>query len=146
MPVVKALKLEDHLRKAEPAPVYALVGQDDALRSRSLRLLEAFAAPPEQPGSSVRRFEGVPEARDVFGELRTVPFLGMAGRRVAVVEQGDAFLKAHGAPAAGGQGNPLGRDGRGLWSAELVGCARFRRGPGSPGGQEDEFRRCVGHG
>jgi len=100
MPVVKALKLEDHLRKAEPAPVYALVGQDDALRSRSLRLLEAFAAPPEQPGSSVRRFEGVPEARDVFGELRTVPFLGMAGRRVAVVEQGDAFLKAHGAPAA----------------------------------------------
>ncbi len=95
MPTVKALALEAHLKKAKPAAVYALAGPDDALRSRSLRLLEPFAAPTEQPGSSVRRFEGVPEPRDVFGELRTVPFLGMAGRRVAVVEDGDGFMKAH---------------------------------------------------
>ncbi len=100
MPTVKALALEAHLKKAAPAPVYALVGADDALRSHSLHLVEAFAAPVEQPGSSVRRFEGTPEPRDVFGELRTVPFLGMAGRRVAVVEDGDAFLKAHAEPLA----------------------------------------------
>lgn len=101
MPTVKALSLEEHLKRGEPAPVYALVGPDDALRSRSLRLLEAFAAPADQPGSTVRRFEGAAEPRDVFGELRTVPFLGMQGRRAAVVEDGDAFLKSHGEPLAG---------------------------------------------
>ena len=101
MPTVKALGLEEHLKRVEPAPVYALVGQDDALRSRSLSLLEAFAAPADQPGSSVRRFEGPAEPRDVFGELRTVPFLGMQGRRAVVIVDGDAFLKSHGEPMAG---------------------------------------------
>ena len=100
MPTVKALSLEEHLKRGQPAPVYALVGADDALRSRSLRLLEVFAAPADQPGSTVRRFEGAAEPRDVFGELRTVPFLGMQGRRAVVLEDGDAFLKSHGEPLA----------------------------------------------
>ena len=100
MPTVKALALEQHLKESKPAPVYALAGPDEALRTRSLHLIEPFAAPADQPGSSVRRFEGTPEPREVFGELRTVPFLGMAGRRLAVVEDGDAFLKAYGEPLA----------------------------------------------
>jgi DNA polymerase-3 subunit delta len=95
MPTVKALDLGRHLQGAAVAPVYALVGDDDGLLTSSLSGLELFAAPPDQPGSTVRRFEGAPEPRDVFDELRTVPFLGMTGRRVAVVEDAGPFLQQH---------------------------------------------------
>ncbi len=96
MAKIGALDLEKHLERVEPVPVYALVGNDEALRARSLGILEGFAAPQDEPGSSVRRFDGGGEPSDVFGELRTAPFLGMAGRRAVVVEDGDAFLKSHG--------------------------------------------------
>ena len=46
----------------------------------------------------MRVFEGPASAREVFEELRTIPFLGLAGRRVVVVERGDAFLQAHWPP------------------------------------------------
>ncbi len=96
MAILKALELEDRLQEAAQTPVCALVGGDDSMRSRCLRLLKDAAAPPELPGSTVRRFEDVPEARDVFDELRTLPFMGLEGRRVVVVERGNAFLQAHG--------------------------------------------------
>ncbi len=96
MATVSALDLAGQLGGSTPMPVYVLVGEDEALRSRSLRLLLDHLAPDDQPGSTVKRIEGVPEARDVFDELRTVPFMGMAGRRVVIVEDGDAFLRAHG--------------------------------------------------
>ena len=95
MALVKAINLETRLAEAARAPVCALVGEDDSLRSLCLSLLRAGAAPADQPGGTVREFEGVPEARDVFDELRTAPFLGLEGRRVVVVERGDAFLSAH---------------------------------------------------
>lgn len=94
MATLKALDLEEQLEVAARTPVCALVGQDDALRSRCLGLLKDAAAPPDLPGSTVRRFEDVPEARDVLDELRTVPFMGLDGRRAVVVDKGDAFLAA----------------------------------------------------
>jgi DNA polymerase III delta subunit len=95
MPLVKALELEGSLAQAASAPLCVLAGSDEALRARSLGLVRAAAAPPEQPGSSVREFDGAPEARDVFDELNTIPFLGLQGRRVAVVRDGDAFARAN---------------------------------------------------
>jgi len=92
MPTLKALELEDHIEDVSRASVCVLAGGDDALRSRSVRMLAEAAAPDDLPGSTVRRFEDVPDPCDVFDELRTVPFLGMEGRRVVIVEKGDAFL------------------------------------------------------
>lgn len=95
MATLKALNLEERLEEASRAPVCVLVGADDALVSRSLRLLKQSAAPADLAGSTVRHFEDLPEARDVFDELRTVPFLGRDGRRVVVLERGDEFLAEH---------------------------------------------------
>ncbi len=95
MPPLKALALQDHLTDAAGAAICVLVGNDDSLRARSLLLLKEAAAPSDQPGSTVREFEGSPEPRDVLDELRTVPFLGLAGRRVVVITQADPFLTEH---------------------------------------------------
>ncbi len=92
MTTLKALEFEDRVDEVSRAPVCALAGGDDALRSRCVRMLAEAAAAPDLPGSTVRRFEDAPDPRDVFDELRTVPFLGMPGRRVVIVEKGDAFL------------------------------------------------------
>jgi DNA polymerase-3 subunit delta len=92
MPVIKALDPEDVLRGAAQRPVCLLVGDDDSLRSRSLLLMKDAAAPMERPGSTVREFAATPEARDVFDELRTIPFMGLAGRRAVVIDDADAFL------------------------------------------------------
>jgi DNA polymerase-3 subunit delta len=92
---VKAIELDAHLEDSPPAPVYALVGQDEALRARSLKLLCDFLAPEEQPGTTVSRLEGEPEPREVFDELQTIPFMGLEGRRVVIVSGADAFLAAH---------------------------------------------------
>ncbi len=95
MAALKAWNLEEQLEDVAHAPVCALVGEDDALRSHCLRLLRQSAAPADLPGSTIREFDEVPEAHDVFDELRTIPFLGLQGRRVVVVERGDAFLAEH---------------------------------------------------
>jgi DNA polymerase III delta subunit len=92
MPALKALELEGRLAEAAGAPVCVLVGKDDSLRAYCLALLKTAAAPADLPGATVREFEDVPEPHQVFDELRTVPFLGLGGRRVVVVEKGDAFL------------------------------------------------------
>ncbi|MFW6188817.1 MAG: DNA polymerase III subunit delta [Planctomycetota bacterium] len=97
MAEAQALHLDKQLGN-EPASVYALVGEDDALQTRALELLERFAAPEDQPGSTVRRFEETPEPADVFGELRTVPFMGMEGRRLVVLEAADEFVNKHSDP------------------------------------------------
>ena len=92
MAPLKAMQLPEHLADAAAAPLCVLLGDDDALRAQSLHLLKEAAAPADQPGSTLREFEGSPEARDVFDELHTVPFLGLAGRRVVVITGADAFL------------------------------------------------------
>jgi DNA polymerase III delta subunit len=94
MATLKALDPEANLREAATGPICVLLGDDDGLKSRALGVLTDAAAPPDQPGSTLRVFESVPEARDVFDELRTIPFMGLAGRRAVVVEAGDEFLAA----------------------------------------------------
>jgi len=101
MPSVKALHLEDRLAEAARAPLCALVGADQGVRFHCLRLLKAAAAPSDLPGATLRQFEDVPEAHEVLDELRTVPFMGLEGRRVVVVEKGEAFLAAHWRALAG---------------------------------------------
>jgi len=96
MPTVKATLLDDRLDEIAALPVCVLLGEDGILLERSVHLLERTAAPPDQPGSTARRFEGEVAAHEVFDELRTVPFLGLPGRRSVVVEDGAAFLKACG--------------------------------------------------
>ncbi len=95
MAVVGALELEGYLEEAPPPSVCVLEGEDEALVARSLGLLLELLAPQEKPGSVVRRFETVERPAQVFDELRTIPFMGMEGRRVVVVEDGDAFLREH---------------------------------------------------
>jgi hypothetical protein len=101
MPRLKALHLEGRLAEAAGAPFCALVGRDEGVRSHCLRLLKAAAAPADLPGTTVRQFEDVPEVHEVLDELRTVPFMGLEGRRVVIVEKGDAFLAAHWEALAG---------------------------------------------
>jgi DNA polymerase-3 subunit delta len=95
MTTLKALELRQHLNEAAQAPVCILAGEDDSLRAYCLRLLKEAAALPGQPGSTIREFEDKADARDVFDELKTVPFLGLAGRRTVVIHDGDAFVRAH---------------------------------------------------
>ncbi|MGD2175194.1 MAG: DNA polymerase III subunit delta [Candidatus Brocadiaceae bacterium] len=93
MPAISALELEEKARTLPVQPAYALVGKNDTLRALSLRLIESVAAPPDHPGGVLTRLEEVPEPSAVFDELRTAPFMGLEGRRVVVVENGDEFLK-----------------------------------------------------
>jgi DNA polymerase III delta subunit len=93
--MLKALELEARLSDLDEAAVYILLGDDDALRAHCLGLLKAALAPADSPGSTVRVFETTAAASDVFAELRTLPFMGLAGRRVVTVERGDAFLQSH---------------------------------------------------
>jgi DNA polymerase-3 subunit delta len=96
MPTLRALELETQLDWIAASPVCALVGEDEAQVGRSLQLLQHAAAPLDQPGSIVRRLEGEVAPHEVFDELRTIPFMGLAGRRVVIVEDGASFLKRHG--------------------------------------------------
>ena len=95
MAVVGALELEKRLDEVSPPSVCVLEGEDDALVARSLGALLELLAPQDRPGSVVTRIETVEKPSQVFDELRTIPFMGMEGRRVVVVQDGDAFLKEH---------------------------------------------------
>ena len=93
--MLKALELEARLAELDDAAVCVLLGDDDALRTHCLGLLKAALAPADSPGSTVRVFEAAAGAHEVLDELRTLPFMGLAGRRVVIVERGDAFLQSH---------------------------------------------------
>lgn len=95
MRMLKALALEAQLADVGEPAVCLLVGSDESLRAECLRLLKGALAPEALAGSTVRSFEQPVAARDVFDELRTVPFMGMPGRRVAMVADGGPFLQSH---------------------------------------------------
>ena len=99
MATVKALGLEEHLKRAAPAPVYALVGADDALRSRSLRLLEALRRPGRAAGQQCAALRRCGRAARRLRRAAHAALLGMAAR--VVIEEGDAFLKSHADPLTG---------------------------------------------
>lgn len=97
MPAAKAAELADHLEQEGLRPVYALVGEDEALISESISLLKAAVEKPELPGSSVQDMDGLPEPSAVFDELRTLPFMGTPGVRLVIVRAGTQFIASHGA-------------------------------------------------
>ncbi|MCD6415843.1 MAG: DNA polymerase III subunit delta [Planctomycetes bacterium] len=106
MPRASALQLDRELDKLPVQPVYTLVGENDALLTRSQALLVERLAPPDQTGSTVKYLEKVEQPYKVFDELRTMPFMGMEGRRIVVVGDGDGFLKDHGESLARYLENP----------------------------------------
>jgi DNA polymerase-3 subunit delta len=137
MPTLKALDPEARLREVATSPVCVLLGDDDALRSRALGVVAEAAAPSDQPGSTLRTFETVPEARDVFDELRTIPFMGLAGRRAIVIEEGDAFLAAAWEGVARYLASPSP-------TATLILCLtrlNAKTPPGGAGGSSDEAKQ-----
>src|SRR5262245_6360248 len=76
-------------------PVYALHGDDAFLRKESLRTIMRSVFPgAEDDELATRRFAGDRATlADVLDELRTLPFFSK--RRLAVVEDADAFVTAH---------------------------------------------------
>jgi len=96
MASLKAIELKQHLEREGLLPVYALIGEDDALVSESIALLKAAAERPDLPGSMTTDVEEEADPREVFDELRTQPFMGMAGVRVVIVREGTRFAASHG--------------------------------------------------
>ncbi len=96
MATVSALALEKQADRLAEATACALVGDDATLVRRCLGIVRNALTPADQPGSSVREFEDQPEPRQIFDELQTIPFMGMRGRRVVVIRNADAFVRANG--------------------------------------------------
>lgn len=96
MTTVRAIDLDQQVDRIATLPVCVVVGEEEILIERSAEMLERAAAPLEQPGSTVKLYEAEAPSAEVFDELRTLPFLGMAGRRAVVLMQGREFMKHHG--------------------------------------------------
>jgi len=77
----------------EPKPVYVLHGTDAFLRDAARREIVAALVGDADPRLCVSSFDAGAELADVFDELRTPPLL--AGRRVVVLADADAFVSAH---------------------------------------------------
>ena len=105
MPSIQALSFENHLKgvrsgKAAPAPVYTFAGTDASLLSTCVAGLRAAIEADDRPGSMVTDLEDPPSPSTVFDELRTQPFMGMAGLRLVIVRKGAEFLAANGPAVA----------------------------------------------
>ena len=95
MPKMHALEFPDRPAPSDLHPVYALVGEESYLRSRCLKRLRGAVETEEQPGSMVTEFEGAVQPSDIFDELRTIPFMGMEGRRMAILREAGEFISSH---------------------------------------------------
>lgn len=83
-------------RAVKAHAVYAVVGKDRFLRDDAVSgLLDALASAMDDMGPT--RFEGSEAVlAEVLDEVRTLSLLG--GRRIAIVEEADAFITAHRKP------------------------------------------------
>ena len=100
MPTIKAIEFDRHVKPDESGqpslhPVYAFVGPDTALMSGCLAALRATVETDDQPGGMVTDVDGEALPAAVFDELRTQPFMGMAGLRLVIVRRGTEFLADH---------------------------------------------------
>ena len=95
MPTVHALRLAAEIEQSGLKPLYALVGEDEALVRTAVGLLKAAVDRPELPGSVTRDLEELPEPAEVFDELRTTPFMGLEGLRLVIVRDGEEFVNAN---------------------------------------------------
>lgn len=86
-------------RSAKPqpsfSPVYLVGGSDAFLVSRQTEQLMDRLLPFEQRQTAlwVPSPDDLPEAAEIFDELRTLPFL--ADRRVVLIKEADGFLRDH---------------------------------------------------
>lgn len=74
-------------------PVYVLHGADAFLRDACRREIIAALIGDADPQTCVTTFDATAELADVLDELRTLPFL--AGHRVVIVRDADAFISAN---------------------------------------------------
>ncbi len=95
MSKMHALDFPDHPPPDELHPAYALVGEEPYLRSRCLTRLRNAVETEDQPGSMVTELEGAVQPSDIFDELRTIPFMGMEGRRMVILREAGDFLSSH---------------------------------------------------
>lgn len=81
-------------RDRPPPPVCVVFGDEAFLKRQALRALRGLVATQEDAEFGVQVFEG-PSAlwADVLEELCTQPMFG--GKRLVVVQQGDAFVSQH---------------------------------------------------
>ena len=90
-----ALEFPDSPSPADLLAVYALVGEESYLRSRCLTRLRDAVETEDQPGSMVSELEGAVQPSEVFDELRTIPFMGMEGRRMVILREAADFISSH---------------------------------------------------
>ncbi|HET6428775.1 MAG TPA: DNA polymerase III subunit delta [Phycisphaerae bacterium] len=76
-----------------PKPVYVLHGTDGYLRRRCRADLLRRLLGPEEQDLAVTEFDADAELSEVLDELRTAPLL--AGRRVVVIRDADAFVQRY---------------------------------------------------
>jgi len=82
------------LDREETKPVYAVTGEEQLLKSEALAAVKHKALGDADPSMCYVEFDGDEvEARAVFDELRTLPFLG--DRRVVLLEKADKFIEQH---------------------------------------------------
>jgi len=84
--------LLEHLRRAAPLPVYALVGDEPFARSQAIGALRSAILGDADPDLALSQYLGseVGDAAALLDELRTPPFL--APRRLVVVEDAAPFV------------------------------------------------------
>ena len=74
--------------------MYAVAGEEQLLKSEALAAIKHKALGDADPSMCYVEFDGEDvEARAVFDELRTLPFLG--DRRVVLLEKADKFIEQH---------------------------------------------------
>ncbi|HUT33215.1 MAG TPA: DNA polymerase III subunit delta [Planctomycetota bacterium] len=83
--------LSQHLRRGEPLPVYAIIGDEPFARSQALQAIRQAVVKDADPDLALSQYLGaeVADPRELFDELRTAPFL--APRRLVVVEDAASF-------------------------------------------------------
>ena len=140
MPTIKALGLARHLQEEPLMPVYLLVGRDESLGARCLRQFKAAVEKPDLPGSTTVEFDDKTAPGRVFDELRTLPFMGMSGRRLVILRQGSSFIAQYGEQLEEYLKKPALTGTLVLW---CIGADRSSRGGGGSGGPNKQVARLT---
>jgi len=84
--------LRQHLRRGEPLPIYAIVGEEPFARGQAIRAIRQAVLGDSDPELALSQYAGAqtPEPRDLLDELRTPAFL--APRRLVIVEEAADFV------------------------------------------------------
>jgi len=93
MPKIRALEFADNRTGSQLLPVYALVGDDPYLLHICRQDIIQGVERNDAPAGMCRIFSGSAPGREVFEELRTLPFMAMEGLRGAIVEDADEFVR-----------------------------------------------------